>query len=124
MQRMSEIAPVTALLDATCIAEIRQLERKIGRTDVLRGFIHNLEHNLAGFRAAYCDYLERGDAKGATRAAHTLKGSCLQLGAQALGELFEELERRAKAGDHAGALHTFDAAADLVKVSLEALQRA
>jgi HPt (histidine-containing phosphotransfer) domain-containing protein len=121
---MSELAPVPALLDATCIAEIRQLERKIGRSDVLCGFIRNLEHHLAGFRAAYCDCLERGDAKGAMRAAHTLKGSCLQLGAQALGELFAEIERDAKAGDHAKALHAFDRAAGLVFASLEALKGA
>lgn len=121
---MSEIAPVPALLDATCIAEIRQLECKLGRSDVLCGFIRNLEHNLAGFRAAYCDCLGRGDAKGATRAAHTVKGSCLQLGAQALADLFEKIERSANAGDHAGALHAFDRAAALIFESLEALKSA
>ena len=121
---MSEIAPLPALLDHTCIAEIRQLERKIGRTDLLGEFIRNLEHNLEGFRGAYRDCLERGDAKGATRAAHTLKGSCLQLGAQALGGLFEEIERCSKAGDHAGALRTLDHAADLISESLAALKSA
>jgi len=121
---MSEIAPVPALLDAACIAEIRQLERKIGRDDLLGGFVHNLEQNLAGFRAAYCDCVERGDAKGATRATHTLRGSCLQLGARALGEAFEHIERSAKAGDHAAALHAFDRAAGLIFESLEALKRA
>lgn len=121
---MSQLAPVPALLDATCIAEIRQLEHKIGRSDVLGGFIRNLEHHLSGFRAAYCDCVERGDAKAATRATHTLKGSCLQLGAQALGALFEEIERSAKAGDHAGALRAFDRAGALIAESVEALKRA
>ena len=120
---MSTIVPAPALLDAACVAEIRQLERKLGRTDLLDGFVRNLQHHLAGFRAVYCECVERGDAKGAARASHTLKGSCLQLGAQALGELFGEIERRSKAGDHAGALRAFDDAAGLIGQSLEALRR-
>ena len=45
-------------------------------------------------------------------------------GAQALGELFSDIERIAKAGDHAAALRTFDAAVELIAESIEALKSA
>jgi HPt (histidine-containing phosphotransfer) domain-containing protein len=61
---------------------------------------------------------------GAARAAHTLKGSCSQLGARALGELFADIERWAKAGDYAEAQRTFDGSAALIADSLEALRQA
>jgi HPt (histidine-containing phosphotransfer) domain-containing protein len=119
---MSEAASV--LLDASCVAEIRQLERKVGRSDVLSGFVRALECNVVGFPAAFRRCLADGDAGGATRAAHTLKGSSLQLGAQALAQLFEEIEAAAKAGDYAAALRKFNAASELISQSLEALKRA
>jgi HPt (histidine-containing phosphotransfer) domain-containing protein len=122
MARMSEAAFI--LLDPSCVAEIRQLERKVGRSDVLSGFIRALECNLAGFPAAFRHCLANGDPGGAMRAAHTLKGSTLQLGAQALAELFGEIEAAAKAGDYAAALRKFHAASDLIAQSLEALKQA
>jgi HPt (histidine-containing phosphotransfer) domain-containing protein len=114
----------TTLLDRRCIEEIRHIERAVGRNDVLSGFIHMLERNVAGFRAAFSDCIARGDAKGATRAAHTIKGACLQLGAQALAELFAEIELSAKAGDYAEAKRTFDGGASLIAQSLQALKLA
>lgn len=113
-----------ALLDPELIASIRMIERASGRCDVLSGLVGKLEANIAGFPNAFCDYLARGDAAGAARAAHTLKGSCHQLGAQALGDLFAEIERAAKAGDYDGAQRKFDDAGTLIARSLEALRRA
>src|SRR5688500_12789261 len=75
MPAMSALAP-TALLDRKCVDELRFIERAAGRDDFLSGFIRALEHNLADFSAAFCDCIARGDAVGATRAAHTLKGAC------------------------------------------------
>jgi HPt (histidine-containing phosphotransfer) domain-containing protein len=112
------------LLDRTCIEEIRHVERAVGRNDVLSGFIRTLESNLAGFSAAFCDCIARGDAKGATRAAHTLKGASQQLGAEALGDLFEDIERSAKAGHYAEAMRRFDGGASLIAQSLQALKLA
>jgi HPt (histidine-containing phosphotransfer) domain-containing protein len=112
------------LLDRKCIEEIRYIERAVGRDDVLSGFVRMLEGHLAGFRAAFGDCIARGDPSGATRAAHTLKGACRQLGAQALGDLFAEIESRAKAGDYAEARRRFDAGAALIAQSLEALRQA
>ena len=114
----------TLLLDRGLIDEIRRIERATGRDDVLSGFVRELERNLAGFGAAFSDFIARGDEAGAERAAHTLKGACLQLGAQALGDLFADIERSAKAGDYAEARRKFDGAGSLIAQSLEALKHA
>jgi HPt (histidine-containing phosphotransfer) domain-containing protein len=112
------------LLDRQSIDEIRHIERKVGRNDVLSGFVRMLEDTLAGFAATFSDCVARGDTAGAARAAHTLKGTCLQLGAQALGDLFADIERSAKAGDYAEAKRKFDGGAGLIAQSLEALKHA
>lgn len=116
--------PAASLLDRQCIEEIRRIEHATGRKDVLSGFVVKLEAMLKGFGPAFSDALARGDTAGAQRAAHTLKGTCRQLGAQALGELFADIERSAKAGDYAAAQRSFDGGAELVERSLEALRRA
>ena len=112
------------VLDRQRVEEIRRIERAAGRDDVLSGFVRALEGHLAGFAAAFSGYVARGDTTGAERAAHTLKGACHQLGAQALGDLFADIERSARAGDYAQAQRTFEAGADLIAQSLEALKRA
>jgi HPt (histidine-containing phosphotransfer) domain-containing protein len=114
----------TLLLDRICVDEIRRIEHATGRNDVFSGFVRMLEGHLAGFGAAFSDYLARGDTRGAERAAHTLKGTCRQLGAQALGDLFADIERSAKAGDYAEAKRRFEGGASLVAQSLEALKQA
>jgi HPt (histidine-containing phosphotransfer) domain-containing protein len=113
-----------ALLDRRCIEEIRFIEKASGRNDVFSGFVVTLERNLASFAASFGDCIARGDSAGATRAAHTLKGACHQLGAQALGDLFAEIERSAKAGDYAEAKRTFDGGGSLIARSLLALKQA
>ncbi len=112
------------LLDPELIASIRMIEKASGRSDVLSGLVGKLEASIAGFPNAFCACLSRGDAAGAARAAHTLKGSCHQLGAQALGDLFAEIERTAKAGDYDGAQRKFQDAGALIARSLDALRRA
>jgi two-component system sensor histidine kinase/response regulator len=112
------------LLDHQLIDEIRRIERATGRSDVLSGFVRKLEGHLAGFGPAFSDYVARGDTVGAIRAAHTLKGTCKQLGALALGELFADIEHSAKAGDYAEAQRKFERGAGLISESLEALKHA
>lgn len=115
---------MTPLLDHTLIEEIRRIERATGRNDVFSGFVSKLEGHLAGFGAAFSDHVARGDAAGALRAAHTLKGTCRQLGAPALGDLFAEIEASAKAGDFAQAKRKFEEGTGLIAQSLEALKQA
>jgi HPt (histidine-containing phosphotransfer) domain-containing protein len=112
------------LIDHEIVQEIRRLEQATGKNDLLAGFVRMLEGNLAGFSKAFSDCLERGDTAGAQRAAHTLKGASRQLGAQALGELFADIERSAKAGDYAEARRKFVDGAALIAQSVEALKHA
>lgn len=114
----------TLLVDRQLIDEIRKIEHATGRNDVLSGFVRKLEDNIGGFGDAFAGYVARGDKTGAVRAAHTLKGTCLQLGAQALGDLFSDIEASAKAGDYAEAKRKFEAAGGLIAESLEALKQA
>ena len=116
--------PATPLLDPELIDQIRRIEQATGRNDVLSGFVTKLEATLGAFGAAFTDHVARGDTDAAVRAAHTLKGTCRQLGAAALGDLFAEVETIAKAGDYAGAKRKFEDGASLVAQSLEALRQA
>lgn len=114
----------TVLLDAELIAEIRNVEHVTGQPDLFSGLVRKLEGNLAEFRPTFSDSIARGDTSGAARAAHTMQGSCRQLGASALGDLFSAIESSVKAGDYAEAQRRFDAGAKLIAQSLEALKRA
>jgi HPt (histidine-containing phosphotransfer) domain-containing protein len=113
-----------ALLDYCLIAEIKSVGHVTGRDDLLAGFIRNLEDYLADFEADFSQCLARGDAAAAVRAAHTLKGSCRQLGAYALGDLFADIERSAKAGNYAAAGRSLEAGRGLIARSLQALKQA
>lgn len=114
----------SAILDRDLIAQIRHIEQASGREGIFAGCVRNLESNLAAFSASFAACIARGDTAGAARAAHSLKGSCQQLGAQALGNVFGEIERSAKAGDYAQAQQTFLGSAALIADSLDALKRA
>ena len=120
---MGEIM-ASPLLDRELIDEIRRIEQATGRTDLFAGFVRKLEDSLAAFRQAFSDCVARGDAAGAARVAHTLKGSARQLGALALGDLFADIEASAKAGDYEQAKRKFDAGADLIAQSVAALRSA
>jgi hypothetical protein len=53
-----------------------------------------------------------------------LKGASRQLGAQALGDLFADIERCANSGNYVEAQRTFEGGAELIAETLEALKRA
>lgn len=112
------------LLDPNLIDEIRLIERKTGQSNVLSGLVHRLEAHLADFPGELAACVARGDVTGAARAAHTMQGSCRQLGAAALGDLFAAIESSVRAGDYAEAQRRFDGGAELIAQSLEALRRA
>jgi HPt (histidine-containing phosphotransfer) domain-containing protein len=114
----------TVLLDQSLVDEIRRIEQASGRDGIFATCVRKLESNLAEFRATFATCLARGDTLGAVRAAHTLKGSCRQLGAQALGDLFADIERCMKEGNHAQAERAFDSGAGLISDSVDALKRA
>ena len=117
-------AITSLILDDELVAEIRRIEQASGRQGIFAGCVSKLEANLAEFRAALAACVARGDALGAVRAAHTLKGSCRQLGAAALGDHFADIERCVKEGNYEQAERAFDGGAGLISDSLDALKRA
>jgi HPt (histidine-containing phosphotransfer) domain-containing protein len=112
------------LVDPSLVAEIRRIEQATGRKDVFSGFVAKLQASVGAFPADFSACLARGEPAAAVRTAHTLKGTCRQLGALALGELFAEIERCAKEGDFPHALRLFEAGGALVAASFEALRSA
>jgi HPt (histidine-containing phosphotransfer) domain-containing protein len=112
------------LLDPKLIAEIRFVERATGQSNVLSGLVQKLEAQLAEFPTGFAACLARGDTTAAARAAHTMQGSCRQLGASALGDLFTAIESSVKAGYSAEAQRRFQGGAELIAQSIEALKRA
>lgn len=116
--------PSAPLIDYELVAEIRKIEQATGRTDVLAGFVRKLEGHVAAFPAEFSGLVARGEFAAAVRAAHTLKGTSRQLGAVALGALFDEIERTAKAGDFAHVQRLYDAGSELIAQSFDALRKA
>jgi len=112
------------ILDRNLVADIRRIEQATGRDGIFAGCVQKLEENLAEFGSAFAACVAKGDAGGAARAAHTLKGASRQLGAQALGDLFADIERAAKVGDYDQAQRTLEAGAELIADSIQALRNA
>jgi len=112
------------LLDREAINQIRLVERSIGRTDFFATLVGRLESSVTDFGQAFAECLARGDTRGAQRAAHSLKGMCLQLGASALGQVFADIESCAKGGDYAAARRMYDTNVALIAQSFEALKSA
>ncbi len=75
------------------------LERLMGDEElvviILQGFLTDMPRQIEALRG----YLEAGDAAGAERQAHTIKGASANVGAEALRTLAVELEQMGKTGD-------------------------
>jgi len=62
---------------------------------VVEGFLEDIPRQIATLKG----YLETGDAAGAERQAHTIKGASANVGGERLMEVAFEMEKSAKAGD-------------------------
>jgi len=62
---------------------------------VVEGFLEDIPRQIATLKG----YLETGDAPGAERQAHTIKGASANVGGERLLEVAFEMEKSAKAGD-------------------------
>ena len=116
------VAP--ALLDDARAREIRDLLHDSG-DDVYRSMVDNLEADLTRFTAHTVmlrDTNQTPDAE-TIRAAHSLKGASRSLGVRALGDVFEQLEKFAKAGDAAELARQHEASQALAAQSLAALRQ-
>ena len=114
--------PAAGLIDPERIADILVLSKETGE-DVYGPMLAQLERNID----AFCALLERAgepDAAAIRLAAHSLKGSSLMLGGQALGEMFDGCEKLANAGDFAQAQQLLARNEALVQASLAALAEA
>ena len=96
---------MTLLLDPEAIAQIRVVERAIGRNDLFSELVARLEGNLNGFGPAWLELIARGDTAGATRAAHTLKGAAANFGASADKQSQRPVQVRMAVADASGRLH-------------------
>ena len=75
------------------------LERLMGDEElagtILQGFLMDIPRQIEALQG----YLDAGDAAGAERQAHTIKGASANMGGEALRALASELEQAGKAGD-------------------------
>jgi HPt (histidine-containing phosphotransfer) domain-containing protein len=62
---------------------------------VVEGFLEDIPRQIAALKA----YLETGDAAGAERQAHSIKGASANVGGECLQEVAFQMEKAAKAGD-------------------------
>jgi PAS domain S-box-containing protein len=95
--RPTSAAPAVA--DDNVLDEQGLVERTMGNPElmqaVVRGFLDDLPKQLD----ALGTLIEQGDAKGAARRAHAIRGAAATVGANALRDLAWELEKKAGAGD-------------------------
>ena len=109
------------LLDEKRSIEIRDLMRESGAARY-QEMIGNLGKDLAQFADALEATRDAPDAA-LIRHAHSLKGASRGVGAQALGDLFAELEQLAKAGDATVLTRRHADSHTLIAQSLQALRQ-
>jgi HPt (histidine-containing phosphotransfer) domain-containing protein len=85
--------------------KLRRLGGEALVRDVIVIFLDTVPARMAAARAA----VERGDVASLKLAAHTMRGSCGQLGAVRMRELCERVERAASTLDLAASAHLLDA---------------
>ena len=95
----SRAGPANAVTEATSALDVDVLRQLVGdETDVLRDFLqeyrNSARHQAGELQAAF----ERHDAAGARAVAHKLKTSSRCVGALALGQLCEQLEKAGRDG--------------------------
>jgi CheY-like chemotaxis protein/HPt (histidine-containing phosphotransfer) domain-containing protein len=85
---------------------------------VLAGYVEDIPHQIQSLK----DHLKQGDAKGAERQAHTIKGASANISSDRLQAIAHEMEKSGKAGnlsaiqDRMGELELqFDALKDLLR---------
>ena len=78
-------------LDRSVLAGLRELQEE-GEPDILNGLIELFLTNVPPQLVALREAVEGGDAHSVERIAHTLKGSCGNMGAVRMQALFAELE--------------------------------
>jgi len=83
-----------AIWDRAAMLERLMDDEELAET-IIEGFLADMPRQIEALRA----YLEAGDAAGAERQAHTIKGASANVGGERLRALAFELEQAGKAGD-------------------------
>ena len=110
------------LLNRERYEEIKMLTDEAG-PEVFAGLVRGLEKDLNAFDSSVSGWIAQKDAANFTRAAHSLKGSSHSLGAQAVGNLFAEIEKAAKAGDIEAAARHYTEGKAICAASIVALNK-
>lgn len=84
----------SAVFDYSALLERLMDDKELART-VLQGFLEDIPRQIEALQG----YLESGDAVGAERQAHTIKGASANVSGETLWALASELEQAGKAGD-------------------------
>ena len=87
-------APEAPVFDQAGMMARLMDDEDLART-VIEGFLEDIPQQIEALRG----YLEAGDAAGAERQAHTIKGASANVGGEALRAVAFEMEKAGKAGD-------------------------
>jgi HPt (histidine-containing phosphotransfer) domain-containing protein len=97
--RRVDAAPPAGLSGVRALIIAGMLERLMGDEElaetIAQGFLADIPRQIEALR----NYLEAGDAAGAERQAHTIKGASANVGGERLRALAFEMEKAGKAGD-------------------------
>ena len=110
------------LLDETRVREIRDLFRR-SNASAFKRIIDKLDSDLVQFADALHKHVESAPVDDIKRMTHSLKGSSRTLGAEALGEMFVDLEILAGMGDIAAVNNCYIENQSLIEQSLHALRQ-
>tara|TARA_B100001179_G_scaffold82221_1_gene58015 strand:- start:309 stop:647 length:339 start_codon:yes stop_codon:yes gene_type:complete len=93
----------TPCLDSEALSELREVMED--EFDILiQTYVEDSRHRIESLRQA----LDAGDPTALSRAAHSFKGSCFNIGVMRLGELCLQVETLAKSGDLDGGTALID----------------
>ncbi len=102
-----------SVFDRTGLLSRLMDDEDLART-VVEGFLEDIPRQAAALRG----HLDAGDAEGATRQAHTIKGASANVGGEAVRAAALEIEKAARAGDLAAAAsHLPDLETRLVRLT-------
>lgn len=110
------------LLDETRAREIRDVFRR-SNASAFKRIIDKFDNDLTKFATALQSYVEGSPVDDIKRMAHSLKGASQTLGAQAVGELFIDMELLAGMGDVAAVERCHAESRLLIEQSLAALRQ-
>ena len=87
----------TPVFDRSGLMERLMDDEELARM-VIAGFLEDIPVQIQAWK----EYLDKDDAAGAHRQAHTIKGASAKIGGEALRELAFEMEKKGKEGDLTG----------------------